>query len=452
MKKILIANRGEIAVRIIRACQELGLKTVAIHSVADKDSLHVKIADESICIGPGSSAMSYLNIPKIMSAVEISGVDAVHPGYGFLAENEDFAQICLKYNVKFIGPSPQHIALLGNKVEARKIAKKVGVPLLPGSEGEVKTFEEAKKIATEIGFPLIIKAAAGGGGRGMKIIRELSDLELQFKIAQQEALNYFADSAVFIEKYCENPRHVEVQIMGDEHGNYIHVGERDCSIQRRHQKLIEESPCPVFNEQQRQQIGEAALKLIREVGYSSLGTVEFLFNEDGSFYFMEVNTRIQVEHPVSELTSGLDLVKEQILIAMGNKISYKQEDIKLRGHAIECRINAEDPETFVPSPGTVNAYHVPGGPGIRVDSMLYTGYTVPSLYDSMVAKLLAYGKNREESITRMKRALNEMKIDGIKTNIPFHLKIMDDENFRSGNISTKFLETYYYKNHKTVLK
>ena len=439
MKKVLIANRGEIAVRIIRACQELGLRTVAIHSVADRDALHTRIADESICIGPGPSIKSYLSIPAVMSAAEIAGVDAIHPGYGFLSENAKFAEICGRYKIKFIGPKPEHIQALGNKVDARALAERAKVPMLPGSKGSVTSAEDAESLAKEIGFPLIIKAAAGGGGRGMKIVRKMEDLAKQYELARSEAQVGFGNPDVFIERYCENPRHVEIQLVADEHGTVTHLGERDCSIQRRHQKLLEEAPCPIMTPELRKKMGDTAVSLAKEVGYQSLGTAEFLLDTDGQFYFMEVNTRAQVEHPVTEYISGVDLIKEQILIAQGNKLSFDPAKIELRGHALECRINAEDPTTFAPWPGRITAYHEPGGPGVRVDSMVYAGYTVPSLYDSMIAKLITYGKDRDECLARMRRSLREMKVDGIRTNIPFHLKVLDDERFTSGNFSTKFL-------------
>lgn len=442
MKKVLIANRGEIAVRIIRACRELDIKTVAVHSVADRDSLHAKLADESICIGPGVSTKSYLSIPAIMSACELAGVDAVHPGYGFLSENDEFAAVCAEHGIKFIGPKAEHIRALGNKVEARALAEKAGVPMLPGSRGKVKTLSEAEEVAERVGFPLIIKAAAGGGGRGMKIVNDGANLATQYQLAQTEAEASFGNGDVFIERYCAQPRHVEVQILADEHGSVVHVGERDCSIQRRHQKLIEEAPCPVLDEQLRAEIGQTAVKLAQTVGYCSLGTVEFLMDEDKRFYFMEVNTRAQVEHPVTELVSGIDLIKEQIRIARGEKLGYTQEDIKLTGHSIECRINAEDPVSFAPWPGKITDYHEPGGMGVRVDSMLYTGYTVPSLYDSMIAKLIVHGRDREEALCRMRRALFEMKVDGIRTNIPFHLAVLKDPNFSAGDVSTRFLESF----------
>lgn len=442
MKKVLIANRGEIAVRVIRACRELGLKTVAVHSTADRDSLHAKLADESICIGPGPSIKSYLRIPAIMSAIEVSGVDAVHPGYGFLSENAEFARICEAYKVTWIGPGPEQIHALGNKVEARALAEKAKVPLLPGSRGVVRTEDDAEAIAAEIGYPLIIKAAAGGGGRGMKIVNKKEDLIRMFQLAQAEAEAGFGNPDVFIERYCARPRHIEIQIMADKHGNYVHLGERDCSIQRRHQKLVEEAPSPAVNEALRQKMGETALRLARAVGYYSLGTAEFLMDEDGQFYFMEVNTRVQVEHTVTEQVTGVDLVKEQIRIAMGEKLSIDQKSVKLTGHAIECRINAEDPSTFAPWPGRITAYHEPGGPGVRIDGMIYSGYTVPSLYDSMIAKLITTGRDRDEALARMRRALNEMKVDGIRTNIPFHERVMEDPRFVKGDVTTRFLETF----------
>jgi acetyl-CoA carboxylase biotin carboxylase subunit len=440
MKKVLIANRGEIAVRIIRACQELGLKTVAVHSVADRDALHTRLADESICIGPGPSPKSYLSIPAVMSAAEISGVDAIHPGYGFLSENAKFAEICGKYKIKFIGPKPEHIQALGNKVDARAIAEKAGVPMLPGSRGAVTSHEDLESLASEIGFPLIIKAAAGGGGRGMKIVRERSELAKQFDLAKQEAQIGFGNPEVFVERYCDNPRHVEVQLVADEHGTITHLGERDCSIQRRHQKLLEEAPCPVMTVEKRKEIGDTAVRLARAVGYQSLGTVEFLMDEDGRFYFMEVNTRAQVEHPVTEMVSGVDIIKEQIRIACGERLSFDPNKVEIRGHALECRINAEDPVSFAPWPGKITAYHEPGGPGVRVDSMVYAGFTVPSLYDSMIAKLITYGKDREECLARMRRSLREMKVDGIRTNIAFHQRVLENERFNRGDVSTRFLQ------------
>jgi acetyl-CoA carboxylase biotin carboxylase subunit len=442
MKKVLIANRGEIAIRIIRACRELGLKTVAIHSTADRDSLHAKLADESICIGPGPSTKSYLSIPAVMSAVEVSGADAVHPGYGFLSENAEFARICREYKINFIGPDPEHIFALGNKVQARALALKSDVPMLPGSKGVIGSEDEAVQIAKEIGYPLIIKAAAGGGGRGMKVVTAAHELVRQFQLAQAEALSGFGNADCFIERYCARPRHIEIQIVADKHGNYAHLGERDCSIQRRHQKLVEEAPSPALTPAMRDSIGAAAIRLAKSVGYVSLGTAEFLLDEDGQFYFMEVNTRVQVEHTVTEQVTGIDLVKEQIRIAQGEKLSFNPANIAMRGHAMECRINAEDPVTFAPWPGKVTAYHEPGGPGVRIDGMLYAGYTVPSLYDSMVAKLITFGRDRAECMARMRRALAEMKVDGIRTNIAFHERLLNDERFIAGDVHTKFLETF----------
>lgn len=445
MKKILVANRGEIAVRIIRACQELGIQTVAVYSTADRDALHTKLADQSVCIGPAPSHESYLAIHKIMSAAEISGADGIHPGYGFLAENDEFASICESYGITFIGPSVKQIQQLGNKVLAREIATKAKVPLFPGSDGEVNSVDEARAVADKIGFPVIIKASAGGGGRGMKIVTEAKELEKQYGIARAEAEASFGNPGVFIERYCMNPRHIEIQILADQHGNVLHLGERDCSIQRRHQKLIEESPSPVVDAKLRKKIGETAVRLVKAVDYRSVGTVEFLMDEDDQFYFMEVNTRIQVEHPVTEQVTGIDLIKEQIKVACGEKLTISQKDIKVKGHSIECRINAEDPKTFAPWPGTITDFHAPGGPGVRIDTMMYSGYKVPSNYDSMIGKLITFGEDREEALCRMVRALREMKVDGIRTNIPFQLQVMQDPRFRSGNFSTKFLESFTYQ-------
>ncbi len=442
MKKILIANRGEIAVRIIRACRELGIKTVAVHSTVDRESLHTKIADESICIGPGPSLQSYLSIPAIMSAAEVSGADAIHPGYGFLSENAEFARVCGEYKIKFIGPKPEHIAALGNKVQAKDLARRAGVPLLPGSAGAISNPAEAIEVAKIIGYPLIIKAAAGGGGRGMKVVHEEKDLVNFLAMTQHEAKVGFGDPSVFIERYCVRPRHVEVQLVCDQYGNRVFLGERDCSLQRRHQKVLEEAPCPVINADFRTKIGEAAVRLVAEVNYESLATAEFLLDEDGQFYFMEVNTRVQVEHPVTEEVTGHDLIKEQIAIAAGERLSYTSQDVKINGHAIECRINAEDPKSFAPWPGKITAYHAPGGPGVRIDSMIYTDYTVPALYDSMIGKVITHGRDRLEAIAKMKRALFEMKVDGIRTNIEFHLRILDDPTFIAGNVSTRFLESF----------
>lgn len=441
--KVLIANRGEIAVRVIRACQELGIKTVAVYSKADRDSLHTRLADESICIGPGPSAKSYLSIPSIMAAAEISGADAIHPGYGFLSENSKFAEICEKSGVTFIGPSPTTIRMLGNKVEARRLATEADVPLLPGSKDKISDYQDAEVLAKQIGFPLIIKAAAGGGGRGMKIVTEMSQLQRQYDMARSEAEVAFGDSDVFIERYLTNPRHVEVQVIGDMHGNVVALGERDCSVQRRHQKLVEESPCPVFNPKLREAIQDVAVRLVKVANYHSAGTVEFLYDQDRQeFYFMEVNTRIQVEHPVTEMVTGVDLIKTMIKVARGEKLPFQQKDIRLTGHAMECRINAEDPESFAPWPGKISAYHAPGGPGVRIDGMIYAGFAVPSLYDSMIAKLICYGEDRAECLARMKRALSEMKVDGIRTNISFHQKLVAHKDFAAGKATTRFLEIW----------
>jgi len=449
MKKVLIANRGEIAIRVIRACRELGIKTVAVHSVADRDSLHCKLADESICIGPAESAKSYLSIPAIMSAAEVSAVDAIHPGYGFLSESSEFAEVCRQYGITFIGPTPEQIRTLGNKVEARALARKAGVPMLPGSDGPIENEDQARSIAKKIGFPLIIKAAAGGGGRGMKVVNHEDDLLKQFLLAKNEAQVGFGDSTVYMERFLKSPRHVEIQLIGDQHGNVVYLGERDCTTQRRKQKLIEEAPAWLLSEAERQMAGERAVALAKLVNYQSLGTAEFLY-ENGNFYFMEVNTRIQVEHPVTEEIMGLDLVKQQIRIARGEKLGFTQADIKPVGHAMEVRINAEDPKTFAPWPGKVTAYHEPGGLGVRVDSMVYDGYKVPQNYDSMLAKLIVKGKDRDECIQRMKRSLLEFKIEGIRTNIPFYLELFEDERFLKSEITITWLEDVYIKERKLV--
>lgn len=444
IRKILIANRGEIACRIIWTCKEMGIKTVAVHSTADREALHVRYADEAICIGAPPSAQSYLNIPAIISAAEITNVDAIHPGYGFLAESETFAKICEDCNIKFIGPKPHVIGMMGDKVEARRTMEAAGVPILPGSPDPIESAEEAKKIARQIGFPVIIKAAAGGGGRGMRIVRKEEELVGQLETAQAEALAAFKNGSVYIERYIERPRHIEIQVLCDEHGNGIHLGERECSIQRRHQKLLEEAPSPVITPEQREKMGEVALKACKEIGYSSAGTFEFLLDEDGSFYFMEMNTRIQVEHPVTEMVTLADIVRNQIRIAEGEELGYTQDDVQIVGHSIECRINAEDPEKFTPSPGKLTAFNIPGGPGVRVDTAVYPGYNVPPYYDSMIAKLIVHARTRELAIARMKRALEMMVVEGIKTTIPLHLKIMNDERFQTGNFSTKFMEEFDY--------
>lgn len=442
IKKILIANRGEIACRIIWTCKEMGIKTVAVHSEADREALHVRFADEAVCIGPAPSAQSYLNIPAIISAAEITNADAIHPGYGFLAESETFARVCDDCNIKFIGPRPEVIKAMGDKVEARRTMKAAGVPILPGSPEPIKSVDEASKIAQQIGFPVIIKAAAGGGGRGMRIVRTIDELAANLELAQSEAQAAFKNGAVYIEKYIERPRHIEIQVLADEYGNVIHLGERECSIQRRHQKLLEEAPSPVVTPELRKRMGEVAVRACKEIGYSSAGTFEFLLDEDGSFYFMEMNTRIQVEHPVTEMVTAIDIVRQQIRIAQGEELGFEQNDIQLFGHSIECRINAEDPETFVPSPGKITGLNIPGGPGVRVDTAVYSGYTVPPFYDSMIAKLIVHARSRDLAIARMRRALEAMVVEGIKTTIPLHLKIMNDERFQAGDFSTKFMEEF----------
>ena len=442
IRKILIANRGEIAIRIIWTCKEMGIKTVAIHSEADREALHVRYADEAVCIGPAQSALSYLNIPSIISAAEITNVDAIHPGYGFLAESATFAKICEDCNIKFIGPKANVIAMMGDKVEARRTMKAAGVPILPGSPDPIESPAEAKAIAREIGFPVIIKAAAGGGGRGMRIVRSEDELETNLELAQTEALAAFKNGSVYIERYIERPRHIEIQVLADEHGNCIHLGERECTIQRRHQKLLEEAPSPVITREQREKMGAVAVNACKQIGYSSAGTFEFLLDEDGSFYFMEMNTRIQVEHPVTEMVTLADIVRNQIRIASGEDLQYQQEDVQIVGHSIECRINAEDPKTFVPSPGKITAFNIPGGPGVRVDTAVYPGYVVPPYYDSMIAKLIVHARTRELAIARMQRALDMMVVEGIKTTIPLHKKIMADERFRKGEFSTKFMEEF----------
>ncbi len=442
IRKILIANRGEIANRIIWTCKEMGIKTVAVHSEADREALHVRYADEAICIGPAQSAQSYLNIPSIISAAEITNVDAIHPGYGFLAESATFAQICEDCNIKFIGPKPGVIAMMGDKVEARRTMKAAGVPVLPGSPDAIESPEEAKKLALDIGFPVIVKASAGGGGRGMRIVRSADELESQLELAQTEALAAFKNGAVYIERYIERPRHIEIQVLADEHGNCVHLGERECSIQRRHQKLLEEAPSPAISTEQRDAMGAVAVKACQEIGYSSAGTFEFLLDEDGSFYFMEMNTRIQVEHPVTEMVTLADIVRNQIRIASGEDLQYSQDDVQIVGHSIECRINAEDPVKFTPSPGLITVFNIPGGPGVRVDTAVYPGYVVPPFYDSMIAKLIVHARTRDLAISRMQRALDMMVVEGIKTTIPLHKKIMADPRFQAGDFSTKFMEEF----------
>jgi len=440
--KIFIANRGEIAVRILRTCRDMGIRTVVAHSKADAESLAVRLADESICVGPGESQTSYLNVPSLIAAAEVTDAEAIHPGYGFLSENAPFAEICRACGLTFIGPSPEAIRLLGDKVAARALARSAGVPSVPGSEGTLKDEAEALAVADHLGYPVILKAAAGGGGRGMRVVRDPETLARAFLTCQAEAGAAFGSGEIYLEKYLEGPRHVEVQILADRHGAMLHLGERDCSIQRRHQKLLEEAPSPVVGSELRAALGEAALAVGRAAGYENAGTVEFLLDRSGRFYFLEVNTRLQVEHAVTELVTGLDLVREQIRIASGETLGYGQADVVIRGHAMECRITAEDPETFLPSPGKVTAYTPPGGLGVRVDSHLFTGYTVPPFYDSLIAKLLAYGRDRAETLARMRRALAEYQIQGIKTTIPFHQRLLDDPRFVAGEASTAFLEQW----------
>ncbi|WNS80217.1 acetyl-CoA carboxylase biotin carboxylase subunit [Domibacillus sp. DTU_2020_1001157_1_SI_ALB_TIR_016] len=440
-KKVLIANRGEIAVRIIRACKEMGIQTVAIFSEADRESLHVKLADEALCIGKTPAKDSYLNMHNIMSAAAVTQADAIHPGYGFLAENADFAEMCRACNVVFIGPEPEAIRKMGEKAVARSTMKKAGVPTVPGTEGIIQSQDDALNVAKEIGYPVMVKATAGGGGKGMRLAETEQGLQQAIHQAQSEAEKAFGNAAVYLEKYIEEPRHIEIQVLADRLGQVIHLGERDCSIQRRHQKLVEEAPSPALSEQLRRQMGEAAVKAAQAVQYHSAGTIEFLLDKHGQFYFMEMNTRIQVEHPVTELVTTVDIIKEQIKIAAGLPLSYKQEDIRITGWAIECRINAESPEhDFRPSPGRVAEYLPPGGFGVRVDSAVYTGYAIPPFYDSMAAKVIVWGETREEAIQKMKRSLNEMVLIGIETTIPFHLRLLDQEQFQKGTFTTRFLE------------
>ena len=439
--KVLIANRGEIALRIILACKEMGLKTVAVHSEADRDSLHVRYADDDVCIGPALSRNSYLSISSIIAAAEITGADAIHPGYGFLSENAHFAEIVGECQLTFIGPTPEAIRLMGDKAKARETAKKAGVPIIPGSDGPLRTSEDALAVAKTIGFPVILKAAAGGGGRGMRICWGEDDLTSAYETARSEAERAFGVPDVYLEKYLERPRHIEIQVFGDTHGRVVHLGERECSIQRRHQKLIEESPSPAIDEATRRRMGEAAIKLCQSVNYVNAGTIEFLY-QDGEFYFMEMNTRIQVEHPVTEQVTGIDLVKEQIRVAAGEPLTVPTGDFRLRGHAIEFRINAEDPVTFAPNPGKVREFHLPGGPGVRVDTHVYRDYVVPPHYDSLMAKLIVFGKDRMEAIARGRRALEQFIIEGVKTSIPLHRAILNDDRFVRGDFSTRFMEHF----------
>jgi acetyl-CoA carboxylase, biotin carboxylase subunit len=441
-KKILIANRGEIACRIIWACRELGIKTVAVHSEADRDSLHVRYADEAVCIGPASSLQSYLNIPQIIAAAEITNVDAIHPGYGFLSENAHFAEVCQECNITFIGPSPEVIRMMGDKSEAKRTMIAAGVPVTPGSEGLIEDEQAAIRDAQRIGYPVMIKATAGGGGRGMRIAYNDTELINAYQTARSEAEVAFRNSGVYLERYIANPRHIEIQVLGDSHGNVVHLGERECSVQRRHQKLIEESPSPAVSDELREEMGRIAVDACRRIGYTNAGTIEFLLDESGKFYFMEMNTRIQVEHPVTEQVTVSDLVAAQIRIAAGGEIGFRQEDLIFVGHSIECRINAEDPETFRPSPGRITSLNLPTGPGVRVDTAIYNGYFVPPYYDSLIAKLIVHHRTRERAIARMKRALEAMVVEGIKTTIPIHLQILNDPDFIAGNITTRFMDRF----------
>src|SRR5260221_667875 len=440
-EKVLIANRGEIALRVLRACKELGILTVAVHSTADADAMHVRLADESVCIGPPAARDSYLNIPALLAACEITGADAVHPGYGFLSENARFAEILEEHNVHFIGPKPSHIRIMGDKIEAKRTASRLGIPVVPGSEGGVGSDQEAITVARSIGFPLLVKASAGGGGRGMKVAHSAEDLSNALATARAEAKAAFGDDAVYIEKYLERPRHIEIQVLGDGKGNAIHLGERDCSLQRRHQKVWEEGPSPALNASARDVIGETVAKAMREIGYLGVGTVEFLY-EDSKFYFIEMNTRIQVEHPVTEMITDIDLIFEQIRVAAGGKLAIKQSDVKFDGHAIECRINAENPVSFRPSPGKILHYHAPGGLGVRIDSAVYQGYTIPPYYDSLVGKLIVHGKTRTECLMRLKRALDEVVVDGIETTLPLFRALVREKDIIDGNYHIHWLEQF----------
>ncbi len=447
IKKVLIANRGEIALRIIRACHELDIKTVAVHSTIDENSMHVRLADESVCIGPASAKKSYLSISAILSAAEVSGADAIHPGYGFLSENARFAEIVNEQGLIFIGPKPEHISEMGDKVSARIAMKKLGIPLVPGSVGAIKNIVELKKIAKIIGFPVLIKAASGGGGKGMKVANNSGELNEAWNLARSEAMSGFGDDTVYLERYLANPRHIEFQLFADSFGNVVHFGERDCSLQRRHQKVLEEAPSPALSINEREKISKVIVKAVKKLGYLGAGTFEMLY-EKGEFFFIEMNTRIQVEHPITEMISGFDLVKEQINVASGKELSIKQKDIKFIGHSIECRVNSEHPKTFVPNAGTINTYHVPGGIGVRVDSALYAGYKIPSNYDSLIAKLIVHGNTRAEAIMRLKRALKEYVIEGVNTTLPLHKEIIENEIFVAGNYDIRWLENYLSKYDK----
>ena len=449
LKKVLIANRGEIAVRIIRACREMGIRTVAIYSEADKDALHVSLADEAVCVGPATSSKSYLNMKAILEAACLTGADSIHPGFGFLSENSTFAKICEEMGIKFIGPNYKLIDLLGNKSKAKETMKKAGVPVVPGSEGLIKSKEEAVSIAEQIKYPVMLKASAGGGGKGIRVAYNKDQLEKEYDLVKQEAKVSFNDDSLYLEKFIENPRHVEIQILADEHGNCIHLGERDCSIQRRNQKVLEETPSSILDDKTRKKMGEVAVNAVKEIGYSNAGTIEFLVDKNKDFYFMEMNTRVQVEHPVTESVTGIDIIKEQIKIASGETLSYKQKDITFTGHSMEVRINAEDPsKNFMPCPGKITDLHLPGGNGVRIDTAIYPGYTIPPYYDSMIAKIIVHGKNRDESIAKMKSAISELVVEGITTNADFILKILEDKDFVSNNYDTSFISKKFGKNTK----
>ncbi len=440
-EKVLIANRGEIALRIHRACHEMGIKTVAVHSTADSDAMHVRLADETVCIGPPSPRDSYLNIPSIVAAAEVTGADAIHPGYGFLSENAQFADILEEHGIAFIGPTADHIRMMGDKITAKETVKKLGIPVVPGSDGGITEDEEARKVANEVGYPVIVKAAAGGGGRGMRVVREEKELSSALTACRTEAKAAFGDDAVYIEKFLGKPRHIEFQIIGDQHGNCIHLGERDCSLQRRHQKVLEEAPSPVIDSETRERMGGVVAKAMADFGYSGAGTIEFLY-EDGEFYFIEMNTRLQVEHPVTEMITGIDIVREQIRVASGEKLSYTQDMVRFFGHAIECRVNAEHPFTFVPNPGLVTQYHTPGGLNVRCDSAVYAGYKIPPYYDSMIAKLIVAGYTREGCLMRLKRSLEEYVVEGVVTTIPLHQELVENEDFKAGNYDIHWLEKF----------
>ena len=446
LKKVLIANRGEIAVRIIRACREMGIRTVAIYSEADKTALHVSLADEAICVGPAPSNKSYLNMKAILEAACLTGADSIHPGFGFLSENSTFAKICEDMGIKFIGPNYKLIELLGNKSKAKETMKKAGVPVVPGSEGLIKSKEEAVSLAEEIKYPVMLKASAGGGGRGIRVAYNKDQLEKEYDLVKQEAKVSFNDDSLYLEKFVENPRHVEIQVLADEHGNCVHLGERDCSVQRRNQKVLEETPSSILDDKTRKKMGEVAVNAVKEIGYTNAGTIEFLVDKNKDFYFMEMNTRVQVEHPVTEMVTGVDIIKEQIKIASGETLSFKQKDITFTGHSMEVRINAEDPDkNFMPSPGTITDLHLPGGNGVRVDTAIYPGYSIPPTYDSMIAKIIVHGKDRNESIAKMKSSIAELVVEGIKTNADFILKILEDEDFKNNNYDTSFISKKFGK-------